>query len=534
VKTVVAGTCAFLLWTFAGVMAADAPGAAPALPAPLDTELKPSTGRTTAVGAGGDLQAALNSAQPGDVIALEAGATFTGNFTLPRKGGSGWITVRSSATDGKLPGAGTRVTPAQASAMPKVVSPNGVPPVTAAPGAHHYRFIGIEVTVAPNVKTIYSLLAFGGDQGSLEETPHHLIVDRCYVHGQPATNTFRGVLLNGAHSAVIDSYISEIHVSGFDSQAILGFNGPGPFKIQNNYLEAAGENIMFGGSDPRIKDLVPSDIEIRRNHLFKPLSWKIGHPTFAGTAWTVKNLFELKNARRVLVDGNILENSWPHAQTGFAVLFTVRNQSGGAPWSVVEDVTFTNNRVRNVGGGLSMHGFDHPNPSQQTKRVLVRNNLWEGVGWNFTVMGGPIDGFTLDHNTVFPVGNAAVLAHGTASPNVVLTNNLMGFGKVGIAGDNVGGGRPAIARYFPGGRVERNVLVGPGEGRNFAIAGNYAEVKPEAVGMVAPAEGNYRLGPASRYRAGGTDGKDIGVDFAALAEAIGEAGGGAAPATPAR
>jgi hypothetical protein len=39
---------------------------------------------------------------------------------------------------------------------------------------------------------------------------------------------------------------------------------------------------MFGGADPSIPDLVPSDIEIRRNHLFKPLSWKIGHPTYAG------------------------------------------------------------------------------------------------------------------------------------------------------------------------------------------------------------------------------------------------------------
>jgi hypothetical protein len=520
-----AGACAFFLWTLAGVVGANAPGVTLALPALVDTELKPPSGRTLTVVAGGDLQAALNNAQPGDVIALEAGATFSGNFTLPRKGGSDWITVRTSAPEGSLPNPGTRVTLAHATTMPKVVSPNGVPPVSAAPGAHHYRFIGIEVTVAPGVKTIYSLFAFGGDQSSLEETPHHLIVDRCYVHGQPATNTFRGVLLNSTYSAVIDSHISEIHVSGFDSQAILGFNGPGPFKIQNNYLEASGENIMFGGADPRIKDLVPSDIEIRRNHLFKPLSWKIGHPTFAGTAWTVKNLLELKSARRVLVDGNLLENSWPHAQTGFAVLFTVRNQSGGAPWSVVEDVTFTNNRVRNVGGGLSMHGFDHPNKSKQTKRVLVRNNLWEGVGGNFAVVGGPVDGFVLDHNTVFPVGNAALLAHGAPSPNVVVTNNLMGFGKFGIAGDGIGGGRPAIARYFPEGRVERNVLVGPGEGRNFAIAGNSAEVKLENVGMVAPAEGDYRLGPGSRYQGAGTDGKDIGVDFAALVEAMGKAGG---------
>ena len=42
---------------------------------------------TIAVPAGGDLQAALNAAQPGDVITLAPGATYTGNFVLPNKGG---------------------------------------------------------------------------------------------------------------------------------------------------------------------------------------------------------------------------------------------------------------------------------------------------------------------------------------------------------------------------------------------------------------------------------------------------------------
>jgi hypothetical protein len=40
----------------------------------------------------------------------------------------------------------------------------------------------------------------------------------------------------------------------------------------------------------------------------------------------------------VLVDGNVFEHNWPQAQNGFAILFTVRNQDGHAPWSVVKDV----------------------------------------------------------------------------------------------------------------------------------------------------------------------------------------------------
>ena len=58
---------------------------------------------------GEDFQTALNTARPGDVITLEAGATFVGPFTLPNKPGADWIVIRTSAPDGNLPPPGTRV-----------------------------------------------------------------------------------------------------------------------------------------------------------------------------------------------------------------------------------------------------------------------------------------------------------------------------------------------------------------------------------------------------------------------------------------
>src|SRR5262245_34925254 len=121
-----------------------AAAALPALPnVYLDTTYVAPTGVTRPVSAGGDLQAALNAAQPGDLIVLQAGATFTGNFTLPNKGGSGWIYVQSSAYS-SLPTPGTRVAPSNASLMPKIVSPNvNSPAITTADGAHHFRFVGI-------------------------------------------------------------------------------------------------------------------------------------------------------------------------------------------------------------------------------------------------------------------------------------------------------------------------------------------------------------------------------------------------------
>ena len=175
--------------------------------------------------------------------------------------------------------------------MPRIDTPNREPAITTAAAAHHYRFVGIEVTARGATRSTgpYSdnnvvYLESEGGQTSPSQVPTDIIFDRCYIHGTPTGSVRRGIAMNGARMAVVDSYLSDFHEVGADSQAIAGWNGPGPFKIVNNYLEGAGENLMFGGADPSIPDLVPSDIEIRRNHLFKPLSWKIGHPTLCRDA----------------------------------------------------------------------------------------------------------------------------------------------------------------------------------------------------------------------------------------------------------
>jgi hypothetical protein len=484
----------------------------------LDTSYTPPSGRTIAVGAGGDLQAALNSAQPGDVIALAPGATFQGNFTLPKKAGAGWIVVQSAAPADKLPAPGTRVTPTFVPMMPKMESPDSNPAVQTAPGANHYRFIGIEFSAAKSVRLIYSLVAFGGNQRSAADTPHDLILDRCYVHGHPDLTTRRGVLLNSAASAVIDSHVSEIHAVGYDSQAILGYNGPGPFKIVNNFLEGAAENIMFGGADPAIRDLVPSDIEIRGNHLFKPLSWRQGDPSFAGVQWTIKNLLEFKNAQRVLVEGNLLENN-----LGPALLLTPRNQSGTAPWSVVQDVLFRSNVVKNAGSGFIAGSTDNEQPSQPTKRIAIVNNLWLGVTRTFFGMGagpGGFEDFIIDHNTAIPGGYSAYYLEAHAVPAIVrfrLTNNLIGFGAYGVTFPKED---ERLTQLLPGAIVARNALVsmadsadGQGAARNRPPGISQAMYTSFASAAAAGINADGTLAAKSPSRRAGTDGKDIGVDF---------------------
>jgi hypothetical protein len=495
----------------------------------LDTVYRAPTGQTIAVNVGGDLQSALNQAQPGDVILLQAGATFTGNFVLPNKNGMGWITVRTSTSDANLP-QGIRVTPASASSMPKIISPNSEPAAQTASGAHHFRFIGIEFGVAPGTH-IYNIVAFDANQTSLAQTPHNLIIDRCYIHGNAGDNARRGVMINSASTAIIDSYISNIHEVGADSQAIAGWNGPGPFKIVNNYLEGAGENFMLGGADPSIRNLVQSDIEFRNNHCFKPLSWKPNDPSYAGRFWTVKNLFELKNAQRVLVDGNVFENNWAQSQDGMAILFTPRNQNGGAPWSVVQDVTFTNNIVRHSGGGFNISGPDtEAGPSLPSQRILIKNNLiddidgqrWTGGaeradGEFLQIVGGPIN-IKVDHNTVFQSGSI-IMAGYAPSAGFSFINNIVSHNLYGVIGSDHGSGNDTIAHYFPGSVFRKNVIVGIPQGIVYP-ADNFPPLLLSLVGFVNLAGGDYRLSPISQYKNAGADGKDVGCDFDALKSKI--------------
>jgi len=495
--------------------------------ATVDIPAGEPSGRTITVPSGGDLQAALDAARPGDVVSLEPGAVYRGPFTLPKKVGSDWIVVRTGGNAG-IPPPGTRIDPGQAPRLAKLVASSGAV-VRTTPGAHHYRLSGLEIR--PTEGTfLYNLVEIGSAERSTDDVPHHIIIDRCLIRGDPRKGSRRGVALNGAHAAVIDSHIADIKEVGADSQAIAGWNGPGPFKIANSYLEGAGENVMFGGGDPSIRDLVPSDIEVLGNHLSKPLTWRQGDPTYAGTPWTVKNIFELKNARRVRVEGNLLEHSWVHGQIGFAVVLTVRNQDGRAPWSVVEDVTFANNVIRGATSGVNILGRDNIHPSQPTRRLTIRNNLfvdlggprWGGEGRLFQIVDST-SSVVIDHNTAIHIGNI-ITSEGPPHRGFVFTDNIVAHNTYGIVGGAVGTGTQALDALFPGAIVRRNVIVGGSSSQyprdNFFV-GTWTQVKFEDL-----SKGQVRLTENSPFRRAGLDGTDIGVDYTALLRSAGPGGDG--------
>jgi hypothetical protein len=466
---------------------------------------------TITVPAGGDLQAALTAARPGDTIRLEAGATFVGNFVLPPKAAGPPITIRSTALVG-IPDDGVRITPAAAGRLPKLRSPNNMPALRTAPGTRGWRLELLEFQA--NSKGQGDIITLGdgsSEQRDLAQVPSDIVLDRCYIHGDAEEGQKRCVALNSARTTIQNSHISDCKAVGQDSQAIAGWNGPGPFTIANNYLEAAGENVLFGGADPAIPNLVPADIRITGNLIARPVEWR-------NQRWQVKNLLELKNARRVTIDRNTLQHNWLQAQTGPAILFTVRNQDGRCPWCQVEDVVFEYNTVRHVAAGLVILGRDDRHPSQQTRNITIRHNFflridnerWGGNGYFLLINGAPRD-IVIDHNTILQDRAYGIaMIEGPPVLGFVFTNNITRHNEYGIIGANHAPGHDTISAYLPGSRVTGNAIA---DGRSSAYPGgnrfpSTAELMRE---FVSPESDDFRLTPKSGLRSAGLDGMDLGA-----------------------
>ena len=582
------------------------------------------------VAAGGSLQLALNNASPGDTILLQENAEFVGNFVLPAKTGDAWITLRTAAPDSLLPPADVRVRPAHAPLLARLRSPNSLPALRTAAGAHHWAIRYLEFRANQNgLGDIIQLGDGSSAQNTLARVPHHLELRHLYVHGDPRLGQKRCIALNSGETRISDSHISDCKAVGQDSQAIGGWNGPGPYVIENNYLEGAAENFLLGGADPAIPNLVADGVTFRRNHVSRPLSWRdpiigtpsgvqgaaepggslaagvygyrvvargpvglgtIGRstasaaitvsttaaasavrvrwqpvpgateyrvygrgpggqniywrvtttefvdtgaagtsenvPTSAGAMWTVKNLFELKSARNVLVADNIFENHWKQAQPGYAIVLTPRNQGGNCTWCVVERVRFEYNVVRNVAAGINLTGYDSPtSPTRQSTDIAFEHNLFAGVrtslGGNawFMLVGDEPRNVTLAHNTIDANGTTVIFAYGgsATSPGQIrgfeMTANAARHGSYGVNGQDSSFGNVALAGYFPDAVFSSNYLAGAPASRYPAgtlVAGAFGDQFTDA------AAGDYSLRTGSTLKGGAADGSDIGVNFEAL------------------
>ncbi len=527
----------------------------------------PTAGTTWTAHSATALQSALNAAIPGDIIVLDAGVIYTGNFIVPSKSNTSnkWIYVRSSAI-ASLPAPGTRVVPADAANMPKIVTPGATAALRFNNGANHWRFIGIEFYSGSAYRpsntytNFYGYALIDNYQAAPSPLPDSITFDRCYIHGDATHDVQRGISGNGTHYAVVDSRISDIHMSGADTQAFGAWYSPGPFKLVNNHLEAAGENVMFGGAGGANDPYVPSDIVVRNNYLFKPLSWV---PLSLNGQMVVKNSFELKSAQRVWFDSNTIENEWKAGQNGYAITLTVRSSQSG-DISVVNDVTITNNILKNVTAGINTLAADDQcanstyylckNAGSQD-RWNIKNNLvtfydpriagggnnalimfnggWDNIGKKAGVMRDVV----VQHNTTVaaasaPCWDSAFFSVGGQVPPLknltrniwILDNVLCGqpFGDWGLQGTS------GITQYMGdpgpvGPRFKGNVMYVPvGTKVQAWPLHNYATTIPFS--FVDPAHGNYQL--TSPYWTDTSDGKLAGVDIKGLPGGKGTAAAG--------
>jgi hypothetical protein len=254
----------------------------------------------------------------------------------------------------------------------------------------------------------------------------------------------RGIALHGSDLTVQFCAITGWREVGRDSQGIWINNGPGPYTITDNYIEASGENILTGGADPRIPGCVPSDILIARNTITKPAS-------FAGAQ--NKNAIELKNARRVVITENTITNDLPTLLHDALIQLTPRNQDGNAPWCTLEDIEITKNTIRTAAPGFAINilGQDNEKPSQQAKRIRIAGNLWLTTQ-GYQVLGGIAESLVIEHDTLPVITRKLFSFSGVSGINVMtpLTyrNNVAKAGLYAITGDgNQAFGLPSLQAF---------------------------------------------------------------------------------------
>ena len=543
----------------------------------------PAPGSVISVKAGNDLQSALNSAQCGNTIELQAGATFTGAFQFPALNcdNNHWIIVRTSSPDSALPAEGQRLTPCYAgvaslpgrpqypcnnpqNVLAKLVVPSKIEagPIVFQSGANHYRLVGLELTRLTGTGGAPDLISL-----DLKGTASYIVLDRSWLHGTTQDETRDGFNLSGSSNvAVVDSYFSDFHCIAStgtctDSHAVSGGTGDnqdGPYKIVDNFLEAAGEAVMFGGGGAT---LTPTDISIQYNHFFKPMQWMRGNNPFVGGAdgrpFVVKNHLELKNAVRVLVEANLMENSWGgFTQTGFGILLTPKNQhtikhGNVCPICEVTDVTVRYTHIAHGGGGMQLAtstsgdgegGGDAKAGTRWSIHDVVMDDIsvnYDGPGTLFEVMNGwssnPLNTVTINHITAFadPKGGIMFLGNKLTNPTMyafVFTNSIVATG--GIPVWNSGGGDASCAvkdvpvtsfnSCFSTYTFNTNALVAVPS--HFPPSswpkGNSFAQSVTDVEFVNYGAGNYQLQTGSPYTNMGTDGKNLGADIVGLNEAL--------------
>ena len=298
----------------------------------------------------------------------------------------------------------------------------------------------------------------------------HVTLDRLRVLGDPMTGARRGIAANGnGNVTIIGCRVDDIFgpypsPDNHDQQAICAWDMAPGLRIENNFLRAGTETIMLGGADSSNLERMPSDVQILGNTITKRAEWQT-QPI------SVKNLVEFKACRKVTFNNNTCGLSWGgHGQDGYLFMLTVRNQSGHAPWSTIEDVDILDNTFTGGAAAINVLGRDNNQSSGVMARVRIRGNTFEeldptgytGSAKMIQIDGGP-DALAISGNTFRGrnlTSNVYLLGAAKAT-QLVITDNTWPKTKYGIFGNNVSVGpadatNPAWRTYVASGTLSGN------------------------------------------------------------------------------
>lgn len=521
---------------------------------PGDTNLG---GGDIQVGTGvNDLQTKINEAintdgtHKGHTLVVPVGVTYN-PVTMPATSGPGWTRIRSASTS--LPARGTKVTPSDSATMFLVSAPGSPGRAISIPqGSSGWQIIGCNA-YAPTLTggsddPIHEMMLLEGDR---------IIVERCYVHANPnSENVARGILLKGSDIQIWDSWITDVGraFQVGESQAIYFNSLPGSSRshIEHCELVAQGENIMLndqGSSAPA------QDVTIKRCHFYKnKTNWQkwlnddgvTPNPSWDGHTWVIKALFEVKWAKRLLLEGCVLENNWPQVaspgisagQDGTGILINSGGPdlAGGAaafdPFYRTNDVTIRYNTVINCNHFMSIQTVQTIGP---LSKVAIHDNLGIQIpGRTFWNWGG--QDIRFDHNTVVPVTGATGAAgaqhamhwqwsSSTTYTRQTIRSNVFGMASFGLRTDSQFGSGPmtdALADSATGSNRDwrNNALYGGSGSTSLAVPvtgfTQYASDTLAGISVSSDPSVGGRLSGGSPLLLAGHDSTDIGADFTAL------------------